>query len=1410
MLPRISEEAIQSLYIAYFGRAADPEGLQYWSNTFENQEDDFSGIVKAFEVSDEYIGRSASASNEVVVTTIYQQAFGRSPEPEGLAYWTEALDGATLSPADLVIAMIEGASNADASVLNAKTQAAEGLTEVLSSKVGGEQAYADNLDFARTYLQNVTSEADLASLSPEQQVDGLINTAASLHHAAVQSIYLAYFGRPADPEGLEYWAAQMLAEGGEMLNVARAFASSDEYQEGLAELTPQEQVSALYQQLFGREADATGLAYWSDALVTGEATLGDIALAMMQGAQGPDTEVLQARQDFATAYTQRLVENPKLLATVSSEEGLANIRNVLNSIMTARDAEAALDNMEVLQPEPERESESESEPQPEPVPQPAPEAQPESTQLTLTMTEDWEAGSNSVKFSLTFPSEASLDGVSLQGGGALSLSSASTSLGGVTTVDYSLSASNGQNSGALVFSFTLNESQLDDFEVEVQGLTINGSALSDTVYLYQDGRMVEPEPEPKPIPQPTPDLDSTFNLVEDGHLTEDDGVFKYWQRSDNTTVAINEKKIFIEEGVEISADFDVLSTFNGAGYSITGPGDLVVTFYSENAPQYPVTLVIELDSGNLTFDFTATQLSDLEGLELAADSTISLNGGTLNVSGGILDISNIENADQFSGVDNVIINQGEQLPIPDPEPDSISGVAQDGYLRGATVFLDQDGDGKWDEGEPQSVTDYLGNFTLLGGKEGTLIVHGGTDVSTGLANAGIFKAPAGSTIVNPLTTLVAEIAGENATPEQVAEAQSKVISALGLPEGTDLTGSDPIAAALSDTATAEEKAAALQVQSSSIQVANLITTTARMLSGMDGDIGSAAKNTASFIADTIRESTESVDLSDADTITTIIDGSAAQNGSALESGTSASAAGSLANLNQRVKLAVSEEGATAEHALNNAVKAQIVAQKDLADALAGGNTLDDEALNTAIESAEPKELQPDLKQEGAPFLVGTTPVDGAANVPAFTRVTLTFNETVIAQQGGTITIHSEAGEPLVIDVTDPNHVTVQDNVVRIDPQINLANGLAYHVIVSEGAFADGDGNPFAGIGDATTLDFIIKAGNTITGTEGDDELTGTLGNDTIHGLGGYDQIRAEAGNDTVHGGAGYNDIWGGAGDDTLQGGDDGNNISGGSGNDKLYGGVRDDYLYGEEGDDLLEGGAGNDDLYGGSGSDVLNGSEGDDRLTAADYYSYNSESESDNELNGGAGNDYLSGAGGDDVLNGGDGDDMLYGYGGANELNGGAGADLLSADQASTLNGGDGDDTLYASLGSTLTGGTGKDTFSVESNRWMMEPSDQPPAVVTDFTLSDDVLDISTLVADSEYSGFIDYAGGNPFDPTLGYLSLTQEGDDTLLNIDFDGLNGAEYDMQSFIKLVGISSSELQSVNFTPSVDMVVAGGVTG
>ena len=93
-------------------------------------------------------------------------------------------------------------------------------------------------------------------------------------------------------------------------------------------------------------------------------------------------------------------------------------------------------------------------------------------------------------------------------------------------------------------------------------------------------------------------------------------------------------------------------------------------------------------------------------------------------------------------------------------------------------------------------------------------------------------------------------------------------------------------------------------------------------------------------------------------------------------------------------------------------------------------------------------------------------------------------------------------------------------------------------------------------------------------------------------------------------------------------------LQGSSGDDVLHGYRGNDHLYGYDGDDILHGGRGKDRLVGGDDDDVLKGGRGDDLLVGDD---------GDDDLYGGRGDDILSGYGGDDVLKGGPGaDDFDY------------------------------------------------------------------------------------------------------------------------------------------------------------------------
>lgn len=84
---------------------------------------------------------------------------------------------------------------------------------------------------------------------------------------------------------------------------------------------------------------------------------------------------------------------------------------------------------------------------------------------------------------------------------------------------------------------------------------------------------------------------------------------------------------------------------------------------------------------------------------------------------------------------------------------------------------------------------------------------------------------------------------------------------------------------------------------------------------------------------------------------------------------------------------------------------------------------------------------------------------------------------------------------------------------------------------------------------------------TINGTNGNDVLFGTSGDDTINGLGGNDLVFGARGVDTIHGGPGNDALSGGPGVDSLSGEDGTDVLVGGLGADHLDGGLGNDYIF---------------------------------------------------------------------------------------------------------------------------------------------------------------------------------------------------------------------------------------------------------
>ena len=84
---------LTDLYVAFFGRAPDVAGLEYWQQRKLEKGDSFTLISQEFAWSQEAQRLfPQEVSNRDFVQTIYRNAFGREPEASGWDYWTGRLD----------------------------------------------------------------------------------------------------------------------------------------------------------------------------------------------------------------------------------------------------------------------------------------------------------------------------------------------------------------------------------------------------------------------------------------------------------------------------------------------------------------------------------------------------------------------------------------------------------------------------------------------------------------------------------------------------------------------------------------------------------------------------------------------------------------------------------------------------------------------------------------------------------------------------------------------------------------------------------------------------------------------------------------------------------------------------------------------------------------------------------------------------------------------------------------------------------------------------------------------------------------------------------------------------------------------------------------------------------------------
>ena len=112
-------DALAALYAGYFNRAPDPAGLQFWIDQIDNGREfntiaaDFAGSAEAIALYP-YLTSPGVASPTTFITSVYQNLFNRAPDAPGLQFWSDVLASGSVSVADMIEAIINGAVDAPA------------------------------------------------------------------------------------------------------------------------------------------------------------------------------------------------------------------------------------------------------------------------------------------------------------------------------------------------------------------------------------------------------------------------------------------------------------------------------------------------------------------------------------------------------------------------------------------------------------------------------------------------------------------------------------------------------------------------------------------------------------------------------------------------------------------------------------------------------------------------------------------------------------------------------------------------------------------------------------------------------------------------------------------------------------------------------------------------------------------------------------------------------------------------------------------------------------------------------------------------------------------------------------------------------------------------------------------------
>ena len=173
---------IMQLYTAYFNRAADKVGVDYWAGMMDSNEWSLDDVAQSFSDQVEYQNQYNGLTQTQIVEQVYQNVLNRAGEAGGINYWSGELSSGNISVSQLVNAIVNASvekdgngnykNSTDATIFNNKIQVSQYCYD---NNVNATENNAISLSSITTDFSSVSSIQSIASGFIEETVDNSNN-----------------------------------------------------------------------------------------------------------------------------------------------------------------------------------------------------------------------------------------------------------------------------------------------------------------------------------------------------------------------------------------------------------------------------------------------------------------------------------------------------------------------------------------------------------------------------------------------------------------------------------------------------------------------------------------------------------------------------------------------------------------------------------------------------------------------------------------------------------------------------------------------------------------------------------------------------------------------------------------------------------------------------------------------------------------------------------------------------------------------------------------------------------------------------------------------------------------------------------------------------------------------------------